>query len=294
MRFLYLLVICFFFQISNCFSQAEITDLKFNKKYFQAIDEWVVFPKKEKDSTYLYGFIYVDQTAGFTFNVESSFQIKKGKFIVKEDSLKGTYYIKHRLDSKYNKLNLAILNKLQLEVLNLPRSPKWLEGYNTNKSSVAFLKNIGYQLNHVGASEEAITYLLKAYDIDPKFKGLYFELSFAYNATRQFEKAKSILLEAINYDSERLLYYKELMFSYMNLRNNSEAEKATLKGLSLKGEDDIKAEMALNMTSVFFNLKEYNSFEKWLLITKKYQTTNASIKAYVNTFERELEKIKNN
>ena len=55
--------------ISNIgISQNNLTELKFDTKYFNAVDKWVAFPKKDTDSTYAYGFIYLDNQAGFTFN----------------------------------------------------------------------------------------------------------------------------------------------------------------------------------------------------------------------------------
>lgn len=292
-KFAFLFLTGLLMSFFSCFSQEATTNLKFDTKYYQAIDQWVVFPKKEKDSTYLYGFVYVDQTAGFTFNLESSFQIKNGEFFVMRDSLSKTSSIKSRLGSRYNSLNLALLTEEQQKKLRLPKKPEWLEIYQRGKNSVGYLKNMGYHLNHIGVSSEAIVYLKEAYGKNAKHDGVYFELVFAYNATNQYNKAKEVLLEAIKEDANKLLYYKELMYSYMSLKNYKEAEKTTVKGIELDGSDSIKAEMSLNLTSIFFNLKDYDKFKKWLLVTKSYETNNNQIKGYIEVFDKELLKLNN-
>lgn len=50
------------------------TILNFDKRIVQSEDKWVAF-KPDKDSSYAYGFIYIDGQAGFTFNYEGTFKI---------------------------------------------------------------------------------------------------------------------------------------------------------------------------------------------------------------------------
>jgi hypothetical protein len=57
----------------NLFSQNQ---LKFDKRNVQCEDKWVAF-QMNKDSTYTFGFIYIDSQAGLTFNSEGQFKIEK-------------------------------------------------------------------------------------------------------------------------------------------------------------------------------------------------------------------------
>jgi hypothetical protein len=70
----FFLVFLFVFQIA--FSQITHDHLSFDKQYFRAVDQWVAFPKSKADTTFIYGFVYLDNHAGFTFNYEGKFQIK--------------------------------------------------------------------------------------------------------------------------------------------------------------------------------------------------------------------------
>lgn len=276
-----------------CFAQNDSIPLKFDTKYYNAVDKWVAFPKTEKDSTYTLGFIYIDEMAGFTFNFENSFTIKDQLLIPSEkDSVSKIAFIKSRLytDTK----NVAIINSKQLKELNLPLFPDWLEIYKSDEDNVEYLKQIGYLYNHAGASANAIEPLLKAYNKQPHFKGLEFELAFAYNATKQFKKAIPVLEKAIANKNNDQLIYKELGYAFMNLQDFEKAESAFTEGIKNAKDDTIKAEMAINMCSVYFNKKDEKKYNKWIKIAKQYINETSQFSQYVTYFESEWQKQKNN
>ena len=69
------IILSFFLLISSIgFSQSDEKELKFNTKYYDAVDKWIAFPQKEADTTYTFGFIYLDEQAGFTFDYTSHFE----------------------------------------------------------------------------------------------------------------------------------------------------------------------------------------------------------------------------
>ena len=43
-RITHILILVILFQ-TKCFSQDSVTELKFDTKYYQAVDKWVAFPK---------------------------------------------------------------------------------------------------------------------------------------------------------------------------------------------------------------------------------------------------------
>ena len=66
---------------SVCFAQHQ--ELNFNTEFYDAVDKWIALNKEGNDTTYVVGFIYIDQQAGFTFDYES-------EFIVTEKGLKNS------------------------------------------------------------------------------------------------------------------------------------------------------------------------------------------------------------
>ncbi|WP_299887158.1 tetratricopeptide repeat protein [uncultured Lacinutrix sp.] len=274
--------------ISNIgFSQNNLTELKFDTKYFNAVDKWVVFPKKDTDSTYTYGFIYLDNQAGFTFNYKTQFQIDEQNLKnITKDSILG--FMKYRLEP--NTSLVSVLTENQISTLNLPKEPEWLSIYKAGSDEVDYLKNEGYHFNHVGASDLALKPLLKAYAIEPHFDGLEFELSFAYNHLGQYENAIPILEKAIENNPKNFYFYRELGYSYANLNKIQEAEKTYHKGIKMSDNDFEKSEMAVNMAQAYFKLKNKEKFHEWAKLTKKYAKENSRYVQYIEYFEQNWNK----
>ena len=271
-----------FFIPSFSFAQPALNELKFDSKYYEAVDSWIAFPKTQADTAYTLGYIYIDQQAGFTFDYLSN-------FIVTDNGLKKLprefeESLKSRLSP--NTINVAILSEEQISELELPTEPSWLKFYKEDSNTVSYLKNIGYHYNHVGASKLAIEPLLKAYDKDPHFEGLEFELAFAYNATQKYAKAIEILERAIGNNSEDHLFYRELGFAYKYTNRIEEAESTYKKGIEISDNNFTKAEMAVNMTQSYFQLRDKNKFEEWATLTRKYSEEGSRFSQIIEYFEQ--------
>ena len=77
-----LFIICLSILFLNNANAQENSELKFETNFYDAINKWVVLPKKDNDSLYTYGFIYIDISAGITFHLGGSFFIdKNNKYI---------------------------------------------------------------------------------------------------------------------------------------------------------------------------------------------------------------------
>src|SRR5258707_731198 len=107
------------------------TVLKFDKLFVESEDQWVAF-QKGKDSTYSYGFIYIDAQAGLTFNYE-------GKFTISNDGV----FIPQKLDStslkarlQPNNVRVAFIPANKFGELQITAIPDWLKYYKTDTASV--------------------------------------------------------------------------------------------------------------------------------------------------------------
>lgn len=261
--------------ISNyCFSQ----ELTFDTKFSDAVDKWVAFDRDENDSTYIFGFIYIDEQAGFTFDYGSRFKINSNSLEKIPNEIEGS--LKSRLSP--NTANVHLLSENEMKQLNLPNQPDWLQFYKTNENTVSYYKNIGFHYNAVGASKNAIEPLLKAYKIEPHYDGLEFELAYAYNATKNYDKAIEILNKAIKNDANNFWFLRELGFAYKNLGNLEKAEEIYKKGISISSDKNQKAEMAVNMTQSFFLVKNKQKFDEWSKITKQYTEKGSTFDQYVD------------
>ena len=261
--------------------------LLFKTKYFRAEDNWVAFPKKEKDDSYLYGFVYLDEQAGFTLQVGGTFRIDEtGKYIPEKKDTP-TANIKLRLTP--NTADVAIIKDDKLAELGVDKVPNWLKYYKESKDKVAGLVARGYQYNHIGGSDLAIPLLEEAYGIDPDAKGLNFELSFAYNATKDYKSAETILVKAIEKEPKNVLLYKELLYAYVYQDKLSDAENIYKKSTEEVKDNTFKAEMAFNMAQAYYQKRDKENFKIWAKITRKYCPKEyTDILDYLTMFEKKL------
>lgn len=270
-----------FFLCYQC-AYAQKTSLKFDTKFYDAEDQWVLFNKKEKQSSHAVGFIYLDQQAGFTFQYDGEVELKNNK-LVRLPRLDTTNNIKYRLDA--NTFDVHILSAEEKKQLNLTDSPTWLANYKTNSDFIQNRVQRASYLNGVGASHKALPILQKAYEEDPHFQGLEFELGYAYNALGSFYKAVIVLNKAIENDPSNFWYYRELGFSLKHLNNLPEAEKAYRKGIELTSDKIQVAEMAINMAQSYYHAKDKVNFDAWKKVVVENSEPESQFMAYIQYFE---------
>jgi len=281
-----ILSIFIFLLTFSSYCQATKENLKFETKFYDAKDKWVIFPKKEADSLYLFGFLYLDLQAGFTLNYEGNVVIDKyGKFKYYTNGKESS--IKARLEP-YKTSDVYIIPDKIIESFELSIVPDWLKIYEpSNPESIQALKDYGYQYNHVGACEKALVYLEKAYKINPHYDGLEFELAYAYNHLKQYDKAITLLEKAISNNPKNYYFFRELGFAYVRQNKIPLAERTYLKGIKMSDNDFEKSEMALNMAQGYFKVKNRKKFDEWAKLTRQYAKPNSQYTQYIDLFEKE-------
>ena len=280
-----LFIICLSILFLTNANAQENNELKFETNFYDAVNKWVVLPKKSTDTTYTYGFIYMDISAGITFHLGGSFFIDKNNKYIGEAQPAYQMIIK-RLDNP-NIVKMSILGDDKVKELNLTKEPDWLSSYKFSEDSVENLKQLGYHFNHVGACEKALLYLNKGYQKEPHHKGLEFETAYAHNHLGQYDKSIPILEKALKNDSKNYSFYRELGYAYSKLNKLDMAEKTYKKGISLSDSNFEKSEMAVNMAQGYFLIKNKAKFDEWAKITKTYAEKGSQYAQYIDFFEKE-------
>lgn len=263
--------------------------LKFDKRNVQCEDKWIAF-QKDKDSTYTFGFIYIDSQAGLTLNYEGKFKIEsKGKFIRLDDDTKNEVgFMKVRL--RPNRTAIAEIPESKFKELKIEKTPSWLKNYKTDENTIERLYRWGYLYNSWDECEKALTYLEKADKINPTFKGLQTELAFSYNALGKYDKAETSLNKAIKDNPNDCYTYKELAYTYTKL---SELEKVanTYKTMTkICEEKNFIQETAYNLAFEFFKLKDIIKFKHWKTETEKWSKVENQYTKNLLLMQNELEK----
>jgi tetratricopeptide (TPR) repeat protein len=263
--------------------------LKFDKRNVQCEDKWISY-QMDKDSTYTFGFIYIDSQAGLTFNYEGKFKIEKdGKF----NKLKSEFgnevgFMKYRLQP--NRIAIAEIPEEKFKELNIEKTPNWLKFYKTDENSVDRLYRWGYMYNAWSEYEKALTYLEKANKIDPKFKSLQTELAFSYNALGKFDKAEFALKKAIKENPKDCYTYKELAYTYTNLVNFEKVAETYLIMAKICTEQNFVQETAHNLAFEYFKIKDKINFKKWKAEAEKWSKSENQYTKNLNNMQAELDK----
>lgn len=263
--------------------------LKFDKRNVQCEDKWIAY-QIDKDSTYTFGFIYIDSQAGLTLNYEGKFKIdNKGKFYRIESETKNEIgFMKVRLQP--NKTAIAEIPESKFKELNIEKTPNWLISYKTNENSVGRLYRWGYMYNGWNECEKALTFLEKAEKIDSNFKGLQTELAFSYNALGKFDKAEISLKKAIAHNPNDCYTYKELAYTYTKLINFKKVAETYLEMSKICTEQNFVQETAYNLANEYFKAKDKTNFKKWKIEAEKWSKTENQYTKNLSLMETELNK----
>ena len=269
---------------SGIFAQEK---LNFDKRYVQSEDQWVVFPADTLGS-YPFGFIYIDSSAGLTFNYESSFTIdSNGKFIPEEKV--PTRIMKYRLDPKQNVL-VAFIPESKFSELQIKKIPDWLSIYKEGENSVEQLYKKGYRYNAWGECEKALEFLEKAKKTDIEYKGLRVELAYSYNCLERYSDAIEILKKAVKDAPLDAYTNKELIYAYAKSGNIKEAKNICRKMVRDCPDKTFNAEIAFNILQAYFMKKDIANFNDWLAESGSYLLNDKNLKGYVEAMKEELKK----
>ena len=262
------------------------SDFVYNKRFQESVDKWVALPQN-KDSSFGYGFIYLDLQAGLTLHYQGKFtKDASGKLIANPiiDSLKGIYKVR----LKPGNIMVSWIPSKHYKALDIQDPPDWLHIYKHDTTTASYLQRMGYYYNDFGMSEKALEYLEPGYMKYPDFKDMAVELAFAYNALDRFNDAIPVLHKAIELTPDYWYIFKELSYAYMKTNKLKEAGETSLKGIKYAKSDEVKSEMAYNMAYSYFQNKDKDNFTIWAKETLKWTKVNDKMYKSVKLMESKL------
>jgi tetratricopeptide (TPR) repeat protein len=253
------------------------TILKFNKRNIQCEDKWVA-RQMNQDSSYTFGFNYIDAAAGLTFNYEGKFKIIQNVFVKQQEVVP---QFKVRLVP--NRVAVAEIGEDRFKELGIQKFPDWLKYYKVNENSIERLYRWGYTYNGWDECAKALTFLEKAKNINPDYKGLEVELAYSYNCLGEFDKAVLALQTVLVKDSMDAYMNKELIYAQIKSNQLDIAAESCKRAMKICNDTTYNGENCYNLLYEFFLKKDRSNFTLGLNDTKKWTTGNVvrtnSIKA---------------
>ncbi len=287
-----LLLVCLIVLSSttNIYSQKSIIDL--DRRFVHCINKWVAFGYDDKSKTFAYGYVYLSSSQGISLRYMGTLSYSNGHFIPnnKPDSL-GAMMTYRLSPEKHKGRIVGIIPNERLREIGVQEFPDWLKFYRKDDTvSIHSLYNRGFLFNAWEECKDALNYLQKANEINPKFEGLAVELAFSYNCLEQYDKAAEVLRDALKTTPDNCYYYKELVYALKNSKQLKEAEDIAVKGISLCNDNLMKCEMAYNISQIYYEAKDKSNLKKWLNEAKKYPNDNKQMNDGIKVMEAELTK----
>ncbi len=277
-------IFCLAFLIS--FNASAQSDLDFSKRFVESEDRWVAF-QKEKDSSYAFGFIYIDAQAGLTLNYEGKFTIStNGEYI---PTRLETASMKVRLSP--NAVKVAFIPANKFKQLKIVPVPEWLSIYKGDTTSIERLYRWGYLYNEWNECAKALSYLEKAQKINADFKGLITELAFSYNCIGKYESATILLKDALKKDPLNAYTHKELIYSQMKAGDLKAASESCEIAIKKCTDTSYHGESCYNLVYSYFAEKDKKNFNKWLPIAKTWNSKEPTLLKNMDSMAAQLEKL---
>ncbi len=251
------------FAVATIHTNAQIP-LTFNKRFVESENKWVALRGKT-DSIYMFGFIYLDASAGLSVREEGTFKITSNNTYVPTKPSNAIYTA--RLQD--NQIKVAWIPAEKLIELQVTDPPDWLKIYKTDTTSAAYLFRWGFTYNGGNEIEKALYYFDRVKKIDPHYPGLEFEYIYAYNASKQYGKAIAMIENVLKTQPNNGNLYKELVFAQANSNQLSKAEETYKQGIAHCG-NDTKAEMSFNIAYTYYVQKNKDKFIYWADESKQW------------------------
>jgi len=250
------------------------SDLKFDQRLLDCEDKWIAVPAGDSIN-YYYGFVYLDNSAGLTFNLEGTFSIDiSSRYLAKKERTKMI-----RLGSP-SKVLAAIIPNNRFSEIGVSEKPDWLALYRTDDSNVDRLFRLGSMYNAWGDTKKALTYLNKVKKIDRKYPGLNKEYYYAYNGEKRQTLTEFYLYEAIaDLSAARQTnceLYKSLVFKQTNSNQLKQAEEMYYYALKECVDETAKADMAYNIAFQYYKLMNKDKLKHWENEVKRWIVPNES------------------
>jgi tetratricopeptide (TPR) repeat protein len=240
-------------------------------RYAQCERKWVVLSKSDTAKSYPYGFIYIDEQAGFTYDVKGEFKVGPNNIYIPDTAATKGTSIKARIGPNWRR-GIALVPTQHFAELGIKPQPDWIKYYYTYTDTLKHDYRWGWIYNDLGESAIAIKYLEPAYRLKPNAKEVDFELGFAYNVLNRYDDAIRVLTQAIQDNPDYALFYKEIGYAHTQKHEYIKAIDAYKLGLQYYPDKvtEARGELAFNMAQAYKALGNDELYKSWMTKAKSF------------------------
>jgi tetratricopeptide (TPR) repeat protein len=277
----YLIILLLMVSVIAARAQGSAADTAFvfNHRISRSVNHWIVFPKQNDIGAYPFGYLYIDPSQGFVFNLEGFFTTNgAGRFSRVNQKITEQLHDTYMLKPGPKPL-VAIIDAEHNEELDIYPRPDWLASYNDYTDTTAHCVEWARAYNGIKDYEMTVSMLQDTYHTAPHTAGLELELSHAYNELKRFDDAIKVAETALLTDVGNGSLYKELGNAQLSKGRFDDALATYTTGIKLcnTSQADDKAEMAM-YTAIAYGKKGNNEgYKKWLIYAKLWAPRKSEI-----------------
>ncbi|RKR80879.1 hypothetical protein BDD43_1016 [Mucilaginibacter gracilis] len=264
---------------------AADTAFRFTHRISRSVNNWIVFPKQADIDAYPFGYLYIDPSSGFVFNLEGFFKTDgRGRFIRIKQKINEATHQRYMLKRGAQKTLVAIINSDHNEELDIYPRPAWFDNYNTYTDTLVHCIDWAKAYNDIKDGEMAVAILKAPYKITPHAPGLELELARAYNGVKRFDDAIKVAEAALLYNYGEPLLYKELGFAQLSKGRLNEALDTFNAGIKLcdRTQAEEKAEMAMNMAITYRSKNDKQNYLEWMDFARAWAPHDSEVADMLN------------
>jgi tetratricopeptide (TPR) repeat protein len=267
------------------FTSAEAdTAFKFTHRLSRSVNHWIAFPKDNATGIYPFGYLYIDPSQGFLFNLEGFFTSNgNGKFTRIKRKIDETTRLQYILKPGPKPL-VAIIEQDHNEELDIDPRPDWYASYNDYTDTAAHCVEWAKAYNGIKDHEMALSILQEPYRTAPHTPGLEVELCHSYYQLKRFDEAIKVAEAALLNDVGNAAIYKELGNAQLSKGRLDEAISTYTSGIKLcdAGPSDDKSEMAMYTAVAYGNKGNKEAYKKWLTYARLWAPKKSEIAALLD------------
>lgn len=269
-----LLLCCFALPV--CAQTNTISDTTLQYQRFTKCErKWVALTKRDKSGRYIYGYVFIDEKAGFVFYAGGLFRVNKNQKYEIDTVAFSKEHPKVLIKPNWQKV--AIISPQHCSELGLDPMPDWVKPYYTYTDTATYDQRIGFLYNDLDEPALALPYLQKSWQLNTRSKGTAYDLGYAYNELGKYDQAISVLTPAILLGSDNAFLYKQLGDAYAAKNDTTKAIDSYKRAIDHfpTGKNEAKAEAAYVLADMYKKNGYADEYKNWMLKAKSYSPADS-------------------
>lgn len=244
--------------------------LKFDKLLIDCEDKWIAL-SLDDGTKYAFGYVYLDNSAGLTFNLKGSFTIESNVYLPKH-----TPEVKNRIEPSESKV--ALIPPKRLAELQVEKEPRQFDYIGKNNKQDRYLKLAmtckKWKRFKLAERYEALavgTYTYFSFDGS----------NFISESIPKPQETSRIRVLNGNYTDS----YQQEIFRLAKANKMKDAQLTYIEAIRICGDESAKADMAYNIAYQYYTKADVKNFDIWCNEVKRWIVKD-------NNYAAKLDKMK--